>query len=288
MTAVVRRLFPTTAMTHQNLDDIELRIEEFFEDNYERLKLEGGYSMTRESLESARLQVLLYWRRLRHVATQVSETEVKLSLPGQISPGRRRFGIEGVVDIVHEDDSGRTVMYDLKTHRRESILGNQELYAQQLNVYAHIWQELRGQRLDEQCVICTQLPEDLRDAARDRDADPRRFEALLARWDPLVPIRADRHSIDDTVRRFGEIVDHIENGDFAPRDVATLAAPAPGGRLAFARDICRNCDARFSCSAYRSWIRRSAGTGAAAFERQFADDLEDYGDDDERMQKRMA
>lgn len=263
--------------------EIEQRIYDFFDDNYELLKLEGGYSMTRDSLETARLQVLMYWRKLRDVATRVTETEVKLNLPGQTTPAGRRFGIEGVVDIVREDE--RTVMYDLKTHSRESILGNEQLYAQQLNVYAHIWQELRSQKLDEQCVICTQLPAGLREAARDAGADPRRLAHFLDQWQPLVPIPADPNTVHETVQRFGEVVDRIESGAFEPPDATTLADPAPGGKLAFARDICRNCDARFSCSAYRLYIRGGARTGQ--FDKQFKQYLEDYGEDDDRIQRRF-
>ena len=262
--------------------EIEQRINEFFDDNYEMLKLEGGHSMTRDTLESARQQVLLYWRKLHDVATSVTETEVKLNLPGQITPDGRRFGIEGVVDIVREDD--RTVMYDLKTHAPEQILGNRDSYAQQLNVYAHIWQTLRKQRLDEQCVICTQVPRDLRDAFQYGDA--RRLQHYLDLWQPVIDIPADPGTVQETVHKFGAVVDCIERGDYAPPDVATLQAPAPGGRLAFARDICRNCDARFSCSAYRKYIRGSGHTGQA--DKQFKQYVEDYGDDDERVSRRVT
>jgi hypothetical protein len=265
-------------------DEIEKQIHAFFDDNYELLKLEGGYSMTRDSLEIARLQVLMYWRKLRAVATRVTETEVKLNLPGQTTPDGRRFGIEGVVDIVREDE--RTVMYDLKTHARESIEGNARQYAEQLNVYAHIWQTLRGQPLDEQSVICTQLPTALRDAARDEAPGSPRLAHHLNLWDPLVPIPADPNSVQETVRRFGAIVDQIERGEFRPPDPSVLAKAAPGGRLAFARDICRNCDARFSCGSYRAYIRGNAQK--TQFDRQFTQYLDDYGEDDELVERRMA
>ena len=245
---------------------------------------QGGHSITRDTLEIARLQVLLYWRKLRDVAVNVTETEVTLTLPGQTTPDGRKFGIEGVADIVREDT--RTVMYDLKTHSPEQIQGNRDTYAQQLNVYAHIWQMLREQPLDEQCIICTQLPRDLRDAALDRHRNPARFEHFLDMWQPLIHIDADKASVHDTVQKFGAVVDSIERGDFAPPHPAVLQDPAPGGRLAFARDVCRNCDARFSCNAYRTYIR--GGSRAGQFEKQFKQYLEDYGDDDERIDRRTA
>ena len=70
-------------------------------------------------------------------------------------------------------------MYDIKTHDTEAIKANIADYEQQLNVYAHIWQKLRGQRLDETAVICTQLPEALPQAPMVRDE--RRIEHELAR-----------------------------------------------------------------------------------------------------------
>ena len=99
--------------------EVEERIHDFFRDNYEMLKLEGGHSMTAESRQIALQQVLLYWKNLKDVATHVTDTEVKLNLPGQTTPAGRAFGIEGVVDIVRDDD--RTVMYDVKTHAPEQV-----------------------------------------------------------------------------------------------------------------------------------------------------------------------
>ena len=52
-------------------------------------------------------------------------------------------------------------MYDVKTHDAEAVRANLTL-ERQLNVYAHIWQNLRGQGLDEPAVISTALPEGLR------------------------------------------------------------------------------------------------------------------------------
>jgi hypothetical protein len=264
--------------------EVEARIQAFFDDNYELLKLEGGHSMTRDSLDTARLQVLMYWRKLREVATSVTETEVKLNLPGQTTPDGRPFGIEGVVDIVRENE--RTVMYDLKTHSPDQVRGNRDAYAQQLNVYAHIWQTLRGQPLDEQCVICTALPRDLREAALDEARNPAKLQHFLALWDPIIQIPSDARTVGETVHQFGAVVDQIEGGEFGPPPMQTLQAPAPGGRLAFARDICRNCDARFSCGSYRAYIRANARPGQ--FDRQFSQYLDDYGDDDERVLRRVT
>jgi hypothetical protein len=61
-----------------------------------------------------------------------------------------------------------------------------------------------------------------------------------------------------TVRRFGEVVDAIEEGRFAPPSLDQLLQPRPGMRQPLVREICVNCDARHSCDAYRSYRRQAA------------------------------
>ena len=89
-------------------------LRDAFEANFERLREESGRVVTPDVKEAALQQVLLYWRKLRTLAEQVTETEVHLVLPDQRSPEGRQYTLEGVVDIVREH--GQTVMYDLKTY----------------------------------------------------------------------------------------------------------------------------------------------------------------------------
>lgn len=263
-----------------HIDDIEQRINEFFEENLAALVLESGHSLSPEVRETARQQVLMYWRKLREIATRITDTEVRLSLPQQTSPRGRTFAIEGVADIVREEE--RVVMYDLKTHDAEAIKANIDDYERQLNVYAHIWQNLRGQRLDETAVICTQLPEALRQAANVRDE--RRIEYELARWDPVIPIPLQPEHVTETVRGVGAVVDKIEDGVFAPADLTTLQTRLPGTTRTFASEICRRCDARFSCASYRAYAH-AASQGAEVRFRQYFDD---WGDDAEQAQRVTA
>ena len=127
--------------------DIEQFLRDTFEDNYRTLRLEGGHGLTPDIKDYAYQQVLRYWQKLKQVAENVTDTEVPLVLPNQQTPKKRHYNIEGVVDILRE--GSRTVMYDIKTHDGDYVRENRELYEKQLNVYAHIWQELRGQPLDE-------------------------------------------------------------------------------------------------------------------------------------------
>lgn len=261
-------------MNLQN-ESIESQIRDFFEQNYEMLRLEGGHALSPEFKAAALEQVLMYWQRLRDVAEKVTDTEVLLNLPKLLTPKGREFGIDGVVDIVREND--RTVMYDVKTHEADDVRRNLPEYEKQLNVYAFIWQRLRQQELDETAVISTAFPESLKIALRSGDAG--RLQQELGKWEPLIAIPFNADHVDDTIREFGQIVDAIENGDFAPPSLRKLRDKPHGMKIIFAVQVCRNCDARFSCSAYRAYAQSSRGNQESSFRQYF---LDDFGSEEER------
>ena len=51
-----------------------------------------------------------------------------------------------------------------------------------------------------------------------------------------------------------------------------------GKKITFAVQVCRNCDARFSCSAYRRYVKSSSSQSNSLLSRF----LNDYGSDAER------
>src|SRR5690349_9167718 len=102
------------------------KIKELFEDNYEVMRLEGGHAITEDLKNLALNQVLFYYQKMKEVATKVTQTEVKLTLPDQRTEKGRSFTIEGVVDIVRDDEE--TWMYDIKTHDPDYVIANTELY----------------------------------------------------------------------------------------------------------------------------------------------------------------
>jgi hypothetical protein len=258
------------------VDDAEAedQIRRFFERNLLELQAEGGHALAPEVRETAFQHVLLYWRRLRSLAERVTDTEVKLSLPEQHTPRGRTFAIEGVVDIVREE--GRTTLYDIKTHPPDEVRANAETYARQLNVYAHIWQELRGERLDETAVICTAFPESLTEALR--SGNEGRLATEMERWEPVIEIPFDAHGVAETVADFATVVDRIEDHEFAPPSLQQIRQPLPGMRRPFGTAVCRNCDARFSCAPYRRYMQVASRATEATF-RQY---IEDLGPDAER------
>lgn len=254
-----------------DVPDIEIRLREYFEDNYESLSMDGGRQLGPQALAAAWEQVLLYWRKLSDLAVRVTDTEVKLTLPDQVTPKGRRFSIDGVVDIVREE--GRTTMYDVKTHEADYVRANIEEYERQLNVYAHIWQSLRGQDLDAAAIISTVLPPLLHEAVV--AGDEARAERELEKWNPLVDIPFDQDNVDETIADFARVVDAIEDHRFAPPPVAVLKEQLPGQNKSFATAVCINCDARFSCASYRAHALRSGLAAARTFKQYFAENVSD-------------
>ena len=254
----------------QEFEIIE-KIRESFEDNYETMRLEGGHSITEDVKQLALTQVLLYFEKMKDVATRVTHTEVKLTLPDQKTPKGRNFTIEGVVDIVRDDEE--TWMYDIKTHDPEYINSNIGLYEKQLNVYAHIWQELRKEELDSTAIISTAFPQPLKQAYLLNDVYRIKYE--MAKWQPLIPVPFIQENVKDTVYDFACIVDEIEDKKFHPAPIDTLTSKMEGTTALFATRVCRNCDARFSCSSYREYAVGKGKGERGNFKKYF----EDFGSD---------
>ena len=260
-------------MTQPTSAQVEAKLDSFFSDNLKMVQIDGGHPLAPETQTTALWQVRLYWRRLQGIADKVTDTEVKLSLPEQITPHTGvKFGIEGIVDIVREND--RVVMYDIKTHEAEYIRENKALYRQQLNVYAYIWKRLRGERLDQTSIICTAFPPAWKPMLGDDDL----LAAELAKWQPVIDLDFNDADAEDTIRHFAEIVEKIEAGEFTPAPLSKLTEKVPGTNSVFGRYICRLCDARFSCSSYRQYALGSA----APTEQKFRDYYNDLGADADR------
>jgi hypothetical protein len=249
--------------------EVEGRIREFFDRNYDLFRQEGGHVLAEGAKLQALEQTLLYWRKLKAIATSVTETEVKLALPGLKTPKGRPFVLEGVVDIVRKGKE--TYMYDLKTHEESEVRAERELYEDQLNVYANIWKGVRGQGLDGTAIIATRLPAELREALR--AGSPAAIEAAMATWDPVVELPFNENEVVRTIQDFGRCVDQVEDGAFAPPPSERLGGPAGTRRRrdhgelvremgarrqpTFAEINCKNCDARFSCRSHRDYARKA-------------------------------
>ena len=259
------------------------KIKEYFEDNYELMRLEGGHAVTEDIKQLALTQVLYYFTKMREVAMKVTDTEVKLTLPDQKTPKGRNFTIEGIVDIVRDDNE--TWMYDIKTHDKNYIESNKELYEKQLNVYAHIWQQLRGQALDKTAIISTAYPEGLKQAHLLNDQFRIQYE--LSKWNPMIELDFDQEKVQEVVDHFAEIVDCIEEKKFKPASVETLRSTMEGTNALFGTRVCRNCDVRFSCASYREYAT-SKGKGERGSFRKYFDDFGSDTDKEEWVNANLA
>ncbi len=255
-------------------DDIEQFVRQAFEENFEQLRAESGHALSPDVRAAALEEVLLYSYRLRDLAERITDTEVRLNLPNQRTPKDRKFGIEGVVDIIREET--RTTMYDIKTHDPELIRQNIGLYQDQLNIYAHIWHKLRGQQLTDTAVVSTHVPDSVKGAFRSGNAE--QLAKAMEQWEPVIPIEFDPDNVETTIKDFGDVVDKIEGGKFSSPSVAKLRKL--GGKRTFGDRVCGNCDVRFSCKAYREYADAPRRKDSARFSRYYsplADDAEREG-----------
>lgn len=270
-------------MTASSMDAF---IRTVYHENFEMLRHEGGGSLSPDVRQAGLNQVLLYWRRLQEVAEHVTDTEVPIHLANQRSPEGRVFGIEGVVDIVQEED--RTIMYDIKTHDPDYVRTHTLLYQMQLNLYAYVWKQLRGQPLDQTAIIATTYPDSVKNAipfGKTVDElspeESSRLDRVLKEWQPLIDIPFHEEGVAETIRRFGEVVDKIENRNFSPPPLVQLKEKWQTSNQLFATRVCRNCDARFSCSSYRTYAEEASNHNwrLRDFTKFFYDD---YGDGNEQ------
>jgi len=259
-----------------DIDTVEQFIRDAFEQNFEDIRRNSGHVISPHIKELALSQVLFYWKKLKDVAESITETEVKLHLPNQKTPSGRKFSIEGVVDIVRAND--RVIMYDIKTHEVDYVRAHPEEYAKQLNVYAYIWHHLRGQQLDETAIIATAYPPAVREAIASRD--PATIARALSSWDPLISLPFKPENVQAMITDFARIVDEIEENHFSPTPVEKLREHVgKSDNSLFATAICRYCDARFSCSAYRAYASTVKGY---TIEHSFKEYYNDLGPDPER------
>ncbi|MCA0986576.1 PD-(D/E)XK nuclease family protein [Guptibacillus algicola] len=232
-------------------------IEEAFEENYELLRLEGGHSLSPHIKNQALDQVKNYWKKLRHLAENVSDTEVKLTLPQQKTPAGRIYTIQGVVDVVKEDE--HINLYDIKTHDVEYVKVNKHEFEGQLNIYGHVWQSIRGEHLDNASIIATGETNELRKAKKrySSTGDENYLLEALDKWEPEVYIEVSPERVQEYLDSFGEVVDMIEEHRYEPPTVEKLKREVTENK-SFVDHVCSNCDIRFSCDAFKEYALSSS------------------------------
>lgn len=145
-------------------------------------------------------------------------------------------------------------MYDIKTHEAKDVHANEEHYKGQLNVYAHIWQNLRNSNIDDIAIIATAPPKELRTAMINGDKEE--LKKQLKKWKPVVKLPFEQSEINKQIRKFGESVDNIEEGKFNSPTLKDLKTIRNGQKAPFGTAVCKHCDARYSCNSYDQYINK--------------------------------
>ena len=259
-----------------NNEDMLKFIEDAFEMNYEILRSEGGHLLSPHAKKQALDQVNVYWKKLKHLAESVSETEVKLTLPNQSTPAGRNYTIQGVVDVVKEED--RTNLYDIKSHDVEYVKINKHEYEGQLNIYSYIWESMRGERLDRASIIATGESSDLKKAKLmyNRTGDETYLLEALEEWDPKIDIEVTPEKVQSYIDSFGKVVDMIEEHKFGAPSVDKLKKRVTNNK-SFVEHVCNNCDVRFSCDSFKEYAMSSPDV-----KRKFLKFYNDFGVENER------
>ena len=233
-------------------NDEEREVWSDFEAHFERLSAKTGRALAAQVQEAAWLQVLLYVRKLGAFARRVTETEVRLLLPNRQTPAGRRYTMEGIVDIV--DNGTERLMYDIKTYLASNEYTHSEVVANQLAMYAHLFEQARGQLPTGLGIVATKPPASLDEAiSQTIPQSSSNIEDELAAWDPIVSVEMNASLLATVEAQFSNIVDRIEGGDFDPASQEQLKKSAPGARSSLAVDTCRNCGGRWGCPSYRAY-----------------------------------
>lgn len=240
-----------------DVEIIKLIIEDF-ERNYSLMEYETGRALSPPLKKSALLQVILYWYRMKDVAEKVTETEVRLVLPLQVTPQNRKYNMEGVVDLISTEDG--TFMYDIKSLDREAIIGQLSQFSEQLGIYAHIWQNLNNRSVDGASVISTAVPKEVSDQLVSLDLNSEsNVRAAFGQWDPVVEVNVKKPEVAAITKKFGDVVDKISNKEFNPPNVFKLKSKSNGQDRDFGSLVCRKCDGRYSCESYRDYMKGRDG-----------------------------
>jgi len=230
-------------------------IKTLFDDVHQSLQSESGYGLDAQTRNDAWRQVQLYWMKLHDaVAGRVTETEVPLTLMNNVSEGGRLFTIHGIVDVVQAE--GEVILYDIKSHDYKQLHDNIESYGPQLRVYAHIWSQLRDTTVHQTCIINTDPPAEVKRIVDYAHMTPEE-EHILEQWKPVIPIQNyNAELVQETIAKFGRVVDSIEERKFAPPSLDNLRGRRQQLRVPL---MCAKCDARYSCSTYRQLSEQTSG-----------------------------
>lgn len=253
--------------------DMELQLQEWFDDNYEELRLVGGHALNTHVKKVAFQHIIQYWRKMKDVANEVTETELTLTLPRQKTPLGREYTVRGNVDLLRTEKM--FYMYDVKAESPDDVKGNMQKYKGQLNLYAKIYYDLYGDPMAKAAIIATGQTPLLRKAWISGDEE--KINEELNKWNPFIEIPVDKDSTAEILNDFGNTVDKIEEQQFYPPPSEELKIKKRRNKT-FAQHVCDNCDGRFSCPSFKEYIienGRSTGNSSVNIVKYYTKKNED-------------
>lgn len=242
-------------------EDIESLLEEWFNENYEMLRFANGHALNHMVKEIALQQVLQYWKKLSNFATKVDETELKLFLSGLETPNGKKFSILAYVDIARTQDE--VFLYDIKTENVKSLEANKKRNEDQLNLYSKMYYDLYGDPMAKAAVIATGQTEELKKAWEDYadNGDNTILDQAIRSWNPYFEVKVNKETTTEILEDFGKVVDKIESKEFVPPPSLELESKVLGKNKNFAQHVCDNCDGRFSCTSFKTYINEEGISG---------------------------
>lgn len=207
-------------LVHQTIEDIhktvlrgeessitEEAIQTWFSTNYAMLSKKERVYLAPSSQRAALQHVMRYFLREDGHWDRIKEAEVEISLV------KDRYILKGSVDLIRGEHETVEII-DFKSEKKPDMEKDRERlrqYQHQLEVYAHLVEERTGQKVSRMHLYYT-----------GEDSG-----------NPYISFNKDNKAIGQTIARFDDIVDRIEN-----RNYQIAARPAK---------LCQNCDMRSYC-----------------------------------------
>ena len=235
-------------MSKMSDKELEEKLREFFESNYQVLKESSGHTINENMKERAFEQVLMYWRKHKEMVLDGDVSNVKITLSNQQTPNKKNpYSIEGRLDVLEKD--GKISLFDVTTNSKEQIEDSIDSYREELNLFAYELERMQQGTVDDTFVLSTSIPRDVKHALKTNNAVE--LGHALENWDPVVPIQHDASTQEAALKKVGEVIEKINNCEFDPPPPSTLQKKFKDDKT-FYQHVCENCDIRKSCESFRT------------------------------------
>jgi DNA helicase-2/ATP-dependent DNA helicase PcrA len=207
-------------LVHQTIEDIHKavlrgeerkvtteQIDQWFRTNYANISQRERVYLAEPVLRIARRHVAMYVDRERSNWHRLREAEVELSLL------KDTYVLTGTVDLIQADD-GAWEIIDFKTEKKPDLIDDADKlarYRRQLQIYAHLFEEKRGVRVERMALYYT-------------------GEEAGSPWITFPRETAD---IEGTIAQVDSVIGRIVAKDYGMRERP--------------EKLCKNCDFRSFC-----------------------------------------